>query len=296
MVGNSSEKYHFRQCCTLVSYLCGRLCTKRGTNPVFCGTSFYIYTEMLHKYAVYMQRKSLARKEKDLFLHIYGVVVGCFGVVVGNKKASTTLYIVKVFIIVFSMFLVVSGCGLGLALFYLSRCSSVYVLGFFCSPPCKVARCVSVRFLILFCVLSPKYIISTFLPPLKRIVTDCCGLLRTFYRIFLFRYIKEENRLLKIFLKKHKKSVDTVRCLIYCRVTEHGALSVEREGNTMTNYKADFGLKACLDECKWEVEKLGVNPFEELGKSIIRAENDIFFNKRMVEAWKLYISENGLKW
>lgn len=59
---------------------------------------------------------------------------------------------------------------------------------------------------------------------------------------------------------------------------------------------ADFSLKACIEECEWEVKHLNANPFEELGKSIMRAENDIFFNKRMIEAWKLYITENELKW
>ena len=59
---------------------------------------------------------------------------------------------------------------------------------------------------------------------------------------------------------------------------------------------ADFSLAACLESVKFSVEFLHENPFEELGRSIIRAEVDPFFNKTMIEAWKQYIRENGLNW
>ena len=58
----------------------------------------------------------------------------------------------------------------------------------------------------------------------------------------------------------------------------------------------DFSLKACKESVQFEVEELGANPFEELGRAIIRAEHDIFFNKTMITAWKEYIEENGMKW
>lgn len=58
----------------------------------------------------------------------------------------------------------------------------------------------------------------------------------------------------------------------------------------------DFSLEACMESVKFDVEFLHQNPFEELGRAIIRAEQDVFFNKTMIEAWKQYIKENGLKW
>lgn len=59
---------------------------------------------------------------------------------------------------------------------------------------------------------------------------------------------------------------------------------------------ADFSLEACMDSVKFSVEVLKENPFEELGRAIVRAEQDVFFNKTMIEAWKKYISDNNLKW
>jgi len=59
---------------------------------------------------------------------------------------------------------------------------------------------------------------------------------------------------------------------------------------------ADFSLNACMEAVKFDVEFLHKNPFEELGRAIIRAEQDVFFNKTMIEAWKKYIADNGLQW
>lgn len=64
----------------------------------------------------------------------------------------------------------------------------------------------------------------------------------------------------------------------------------------MKDGKSEFGIEACLESVKFSVEFLHKNPFEELGRSIIRAEQDIFFNRTMIEAWKIYIRENNLKW
>lgn len=60
--------------------------------------------------------------------------------------------------------------------------------------------------------------------------------------------------------------------------------------------KADFSLNACMESVTFSAEFLKVNPFEELGRSIIRAEQDPFFNRTMIEAWKKYIKDNGLHW
>jgi hypothetical protein len=59
---------------------------------------------------------------------------------------------------------------------------------------------------------------------------------------------------------------------------------------------ADFSLDACMESVKFDVEFFHKNPFEELGRAIIRAEQDVFFNKTMIDAWKKYIAENGLTW
>ena len=60
--------------------------------------------------------------------------------------------------------------------------------------------------------------------------------------------------------------------------------------------RADFSLNACLESVEFEVEFLKVNPFEALGRAIVRAEQDPFFNKKMIEAYKTYIKDHDLKW
>ena len=58
----------------------------------------------------------------------------------------------------------------------------------------------------------------------------------------------------------------------------------------------DFSLNACYESVTFEIEELHYNPFQELGRAIIRAEQDPFFNKTMIEAYKKYIREHNLKW
>lgn len=58
----------------------------------------------------------------------------------------------------------------------------------------------------------------------------------------------------------------------------------------------DFSIDACMKSVKFDVEFLHMNPFEELGRAIVRAEQDAFFNKTMIEAWKRYIKEHDLRW
>ena len=58
----------------------------------------------------------------------------------------------------------------------------------------------------------------------------------------------------------------------------------------------DFSLDACMDSVKFYVETCGHNPFEELGRAIIRAEQDVFFNKTMIDAWKQYIKDHNMSW
>jgi hypothetical protein len=59
---------------------------------------------------------------------------------------------------------------------------------------------------------------------------------------------------------------------------------------------ADFSLTACMESVTFEVEVLHENPFELLGRYIVRAEQDVFFNKTMIEAVKQYITDHNMKW
>lgn len=58
----------------------------------------------------------------------------------------------------------------------------------------------------------------------------------------------------------------------------------------------DFSLEACYEAVVREVEEFGYNIYERLGRAIIRAEQDLFFNKTMIEAYKKYINNHNIKW
>lgn len=58
----------------------------------------------------------------------------------------------------------------------------------------------------------------------------------------------------------------------------------------------DFSLNACYESVVFEVETLKVNVFEALGRAIIRAEQDVFYNKTMIDAYKKYISDHDMDW
>lgn len=58
----------------------------------------------------------------------------------------------------------------------------------------------------------------------------------------------------------------------------------------------DYSLNACLESVTFEVEQLHANPFEMLGRYIIRARQDMFFNKTMIAAVEKYIDEHQMKW
>lgn len=60
--------------------------------------------------------------------------------------------------------------------------------------------------------------------------------------------------------------------------------------------KYDYSLEACYEAVKYEVEVLGTNVFEALGRAIVRSEQDVFFNSKMIEAYKKYIKEHNLGW
>lgn len=58
----------------------------------------------------------------------------------------------------------------------------------------------------------------------------------------------------------------------------------------------DFSFKACYEEVVFEIETLHRNIFEEYGKAIIRAKQDVFFNKTMIQAYEKYIEDKNIKW
>ena len=62
------------------------------------------------------------------------------------------------------------------------------------------------------------------------------------------------------------------------------------------NKMADFSLDACYRSVVFSVEELKENPFELLGRYIIRADQDRWFNKTMIDAVKKYIEDNDLAW
>lgn len=59
---------------------------------------------------------------------------------------------------------------------------------------------------------------------------------------------------------------------------------------------ADFSLDACYRNVVFEIEECKRNPFELLGRYCIRAEQDIFFNKTMIDALKKYIEDRCICW
>lgn len=58
----------------------------------------------------------------------------------------------------------------------------------------------------------------------------------------------------------------------------------------------DFSLDACMKSVEFDIKWAKANPFEALGRAIVRGDQDILFNKTMIEAWKKYIKDAGLKW
>lgn len=60
--------------------------------------------------------------------------------------------------------------------------------------------------------------------------------------------------------------------------------------------KDPFGMKACMEAIIFEIETLGYNPLHLLGEYELRAKQDVFFNKTMIEALYKYIEEHEIKW
>lgn len=61
-------------------------------------------------------------------------------------------------------------------------------------------------------------------------------------------------------------------------------------------YEDKFGMKASMRSVIFSVEELGEDPIRLLGKYHLRAIQDPFFNKTMIEALEDYIDVKGIEW
>jgi len=93
----------------------------------------------------------------------------------------------------------------------------------------------------------------------------------------------------KIFSIFFKKMLDTSHDVV---LSFH---QIKRSRNQRKRGKK-MGLNECYELVVFEVEELGRNIFEELGKAIIRNEQDVFFNNTMIDAYKKYINDHNIKW
>ena len=65
----------------------------------------------------------------------------------------------------------------------------------------------------------------------------------------------------------------------------------------MNNQHEDkFGMKASMRSVIFSVEELGEDPIRLLGEYHLRAIQDPFFNKTMIEALEDYIDMKGIEW
>ena len=57
-----------------------------------------------------------------------------------------------------------------------------------------------------------------------------------------------------------------------------------------------YGLNACYDAVKTQVEMFKENPVHLLGIYTLRASQDALFNTNMITALMEYIKDNNIKW
>ena len=57
-----------------------------------------------------------------------------------------------------------------------------------------------------------------------------------------------------------------------------------------------FGMEACMESVEFSVEFLHENPFEMLGRYMVRKEQDVLFNSTMIEAVQKYIKDHNIRW
>ena len=61
-------------------------------------------------------------------------------------------------------------------------------------------------------------------------------------------------------------------------------------------FEEQYGFKACYDTVVIEIERYKQDPLKLLGKYILRADQDTWFNKTMIDALKQYIKDKNIKW
>lgn len=61
-------------------------------------------------------------------------------------------------------------------------------------------------------------------------------------------------------------------------------------------YEDKFGMKECMRSVIFSVEELREDPIRLLGEYHLRAIQDPFFNKTMIEALEDYIDVKGIEW
>lgn len=57
-----------------------------------------------------------------------------------------------------------------------------------------------------------------------------------------------------------------------------------------------FGMEACMESVEFSVEFWHENPFEMLGRYMIRKAQDPFFNSTMIDAVEKYIKDHNIRW
>ena len=59
---------------------------------------------------------------------------------------------------------------------------------------------------------------------------------------------------------------------------------------------ADFSFEACYRSVTFDIEFLHEDPIAKLGEFTLRAKQDIFFNKTMIDALLKYIEDHNVRW
>ncbi len=57
-----------------------------------------------------------------------------------------------------------------------------------------------------------------------------------------------------------------------------------------------FSFEACYKSVVFDIEFLHEDPLRLLGEYTLRAKQDVFFNKTMIEALLAYIENHNIKW
>lgn len=61
-------------------------------------------------------------------------------------------------------------------------------------------------------------------------------------------------------------------------------------------YEDLYGDVACYEAVVFEIETLHCDIFRAYGRAILRAKQDCFFNKRMLDAYEKYMRDHLIRW